>query len=58
MFNFISYSLVLAAKGKTKELMKVSCGALIVNLIINLLLYKCMGFMRVTPMVMAMLVNA
>ena len=58
MFNFISYFLVLAAKEKTKDLMKVSCGALIVNLIINLLLYKCMGFMRVTPMVMAMLVNA
>ena len=44
MINFISYSLVLAAKGRTKDLMKVSCGALVVNLVINLLLYKIMGF--------------
>ena len=44
MINFISYSLVLAAKGKTKELMTVSCGALLINLVINLLLYKVMGF--------------
>lgn len=44
MINFINYSLVLAAKGKTKDLMKVSCIALVVNLVINLLLYKLMGF--------------
>lgn len=43
MVNFISYSLVLAAKGRTKDLMKVSCCALGINLIINLALYKAMG---------------
>lgn len=44
MINFISYSLVLSAKGKTKDLMIVSCGALGVNIVINYLLYKIMGF--------------
>lgn len=44
MINFISYSLVLSAKGHTKELMKISCGALILNLVINLALYRVMGF--------------
>lgn len=44
MINFISYSLVLSAKGKTKELMYVSGGGLVINLIINYLLYKCIGF--------------
>lgn len=44
MINFINYSLVLSAKGKTKDLMLVSCGALVVNLVINYLLYKVMGF--------------
>ena len=44
MLNFISFSLVLSAKGKTKDLMKVSCCALPVNLVINLLLYKIVGF--------------
>lgn len=44
MINFISYSLVLAAKGKTKELMKVSIWALAANFVINILFYKIMGF--------------
>ena len=44
MINFINYSLVLTSKGKTKDLMKVSCGALLANIVINLLLYKLMGF--------------
>lgn len=44
MVNFISYSLVLSAKGKTKDLMYVSCGALAINLLINYLFYKCLGF--------------
>ena len=44
MINFISYSLVLSAKGKTKDLMYVSCGSLVINLFINYLFYQCMGF--------------
>lgn len=44
MINFISYSLALAAKGKTKQLMKVSCLALVANAILNLLMYKMLGF--------------
>lgn len=45
MINFISYSLALAAKGRTKELMKVSCVALALNTVINLLMYKTLGFL-------------
>lgn len=44
MLNFISYSLVLAAKGKTVELMKVSIVALACNGVINVLMYKWLGF--------------
>lgn len=44
MLNFISYSLVLSAKGKTKDLMFVSCGALAVNLVLNYLFYIIFGF--------------
>lgn len=43
MIHFISYSLVLAAKGRTGDLMRVSCGALVVNLALNPLLYQLMG---------------
>ena len=44
MISFISFSLVLAAKGKTKELMKVSCVALVANAAINLIMYRLLGF--------------
>lgn len=56
MINFISYSLVLSARGKTKELMMVSCGALVVNLVINYFLYKIMGF--VGPAVATVIITA
>ena len=56
MINFISYSLVLSAKGKTRDLMIVSCSALAVNVIINYLLYKAMGF--IGPAVATVLITA
>lgn len=56
MINFIGYSLVLSARGKTKELMIVSCSALIVNVVINLLLYRVMGF--VGPAVATVIITA
>ena len=56
MINFISYSLVLSAKGKTRDLMIVSCSALAVNVIINYLLYKVMGF--IGPAVATVIITA
>ena len=44
ILNFVSFSLVLAAKGKTGTLMVVSCTALLANLILNFLLYFLLGF--------------
>ncbi|MFZ1758275.1 MAG: oligosaccharide flippase family protein [Streptococcus suis] len=44
MINFISFSIVLGAKGKTKVLMIISSCALIVNLGINYLFYSIWGF--------------
>lgn len=44
MMNFISFSIVLGAKGKTKILMIISSFALVVNLGINYLFYDMFGF--------------
>ncbi len=56
MINFISYSLVLSAKGKTKDLMIVSCSALVINAIINYLLYRGLGF--VGPAIATVIITA
>ncbi len=43
MINFISFSIVLGAKGKTKILMLISSAALVVNLGINYVFYSIWG---------------
>lgn len=44
MMNFISFSIVLGAKGKTKILMIVSAMSLVINLGINYIFYDFFGF--------------
>lgn len=44
MLNFVSFSLVLAASGRTRTLMAVSCFALLANLILNFGFYAAFGF--------------
>ena len=44
MMNFISFSIVLGAKGKTKTLMFISTVALALNLVLNYVFYGFMGF--------------
>lgn len=44
MLNFVSFPLVLAAKGRTKILMFAACAALLTNLILNFIFYFAFGF--------------
>lgn len=44
MLNFISFSIVLGAKGETRLLMMVSCLGLVCNLILNFVFYGLYGF--------------
>lgn len=44
MMNFISFSIVLGAKGKTKILMMVSSIGLVINLVINYSFYNLFGY--------------
>ena len=59
VLNFISFSLVLAAKGKTKQLMLVSVAALMVNCILNIVFYFCFGFIgpAISTVLVTMLTN-
>lgn len=44
LIKFANISLVMVAKGKTQSLMYISLGMFVLNGILNLLLYKCVGF--------------
>lgn len=59
MINFISFSLVLTAGGKTKALMWFSIGGLGLNFILNFLFYRLMGFIgpAVATVICTVLVN-
>lgn len=44
MTQFANLSLILSAGGETKALMRISCAALVANLLLNVLCYRALGF--------------
>ena len=60
MMNFISFSIVLGAKGKTKILMFISLIGLIFNYIVNYLFYNIFGFIgpAIATVVMTFILNS
>ncbi|MFR3769239.1 MAG: lipopolysaccharide biosynthesis protein [Blautia sp.] len=60
MMNFISFSIVLGAKGKTKILMVISSVGLVINFVVNYIFYYIFGFIgpAIATLVMTFFLNA
>ena len=58
--NFISFSIVLGAKGKTKILMVISSVGLVINFVVNYIFYYIFGFIgpAIATLVMTFFLNA